>query len=221
VKPRKRANENITLAGTSRDNSVPGSSSQVNSLFEEFSDLNLGTDDCSSPRCSRKCGRCGLCGNNGTLENMVWETNHVYTLNGSKVKLKEHLTCSDYGIYVAMCRECDETYTGQTKRSFTQRWSEHRITWNTVMRSRRGHDRKKATTKSNFHKGNQGLFVHYKKFHDDRLLSGSFELSSAYKVVFLEKPGQDDLDNRKDYWIRKLQSSINIAKTYLTAPDEW
>ena len=86
--PRKRANENITLAGTGRDNSVPGSSSQVDSLFEEFSGLNLGTDDCSSPRCSRKCGRCGLCGNNGALENMVWETNHVSTLNERTVELK-------------------------------------------------------------------------------------------------------------------------------------
>lgn len=162
---------------------------------------------------SSKCGRCGLCGHYGTLKNMVWETNHVNTLNGRTVDLKEHLTCSDYGIYAGRCRECGETYTGQTKNSFARRWNKHRSTWNTMMGSSRENDR--DTTESNFHKDNQALFVHYKKFHNDRLLSEQLELSSAYEVVFLEKPKLDDLNIRENYWIGRLKSRINIAKTYL------
>jgi len=32
--------------------------------------------------------------------------------------LNQHLTCTDYGIYVATCVPCHEQYVGQTKNNF-------------------------------------------------------------------------------------------------------
>ena len=38
--------------------------------------------------------------------------------NSKKFNLKEHLTCKNYGIYVAECKFCKMQYLGQTKINF-------------------------------------------------------------------------------------------------------
>ena len=51
---------------------------------------------------SSGCGRCGLCGNFGSLLNMVKNTNIITTSKGTTIKLKQHLTCRSYGIFCSM-----------------------------------------------------------------------------------------------------------------------
>ena len=40
-------------------------------------------------------------------------------------------------------------------------------------------------------------------------------LAEAYHVIFVETPDADKLDNRENYWISKVNATINIAKTFL------
>ena len=46
------------------------------------------------------------------------------TIQGKIVKLKS------FGTYAALCTNCDSNYVGQTKNSFSNRWTAHRATWN-------------------------------------------------------------------------------------------
>ena len=58
------------------------------------------------------------------------------------------------------------------------------------------------------------LFIHYAKYHPESL-EKTPEIWEAYGLIFIEKPAMKDLDYRENYWIKKLNSKINIAKTYL------
>ena len=50
--------------------------------------------------------------------------------NSKKFKLKQHLTCKNYGIYVAECKFCKMQYLGQTKNKFSTQWNNHCSFWN-------------------------------------------------------------------------------------------
>ena len=61
--------------------------------------------------------------------NMMLDEEFV-TIQDKKIKLKSNLNCKSSGIYVALCTNCDSNYVGQTKNSFSIRWSAHRAIWN-------------------------------------------------------------------------------------------
>ena len=64
---------------------------------------------------SAPCGRCALCGQHGPHKvSMVHKTNYLTTATGTKIRLKQNLTCKDFGIYVATCSTCSSQYVGQT-----------------------------------------------------------------------------------------------------------
>ena len=71
--------------------------------------------------CSKGCGKCALCGNFKGFETMVTTTDKIKTKDGRIFKLKQELDCKDFGIYVAQCTTCQETYVGQTVTSFSKR----------------------------------------------------------------------------------------------------
>ena len=58
----------------------------------------------------------------------------------------------------------------------------------------------------------QALFKHYEKKHGN-ILNRKNEISEAYRVVFLEKPGYGELDIKENYWIGRTGATINVAKT--------
>ena len=72
---------------------------------------------------------------------------------------------------------------------------------------------------------NQALFLHYKNMHPDATTQ-DLELSQAFRVIFIEKPPVDMLDVREDFWISRLNASINIKKSILpryksSFPNAW
>ena len=161
-----------------------------------------------------KCHKCGLCGNRGQLKNMVLETNTIKTIKDKNinVKRKKNLTCKNYGIYAGVCNICDRLYVGQTKNSFSTRWNAHRTTWRKYC-TRLHNDDNITTSQSD----EQALFIHYMAHHREQLTitSDQMLLSDAYSVIFLEEPQMKNLDLRENFWISKLEASINIAKTFL------
>ena len=108
---------------------------------------------------SSGCGRCGLCGNFGSLLNMVKNTNITTTSKGTTIKLKQHLTCRSYGIYSAQCLICKEIYIGQTCTTFAKRWNLHRQDWKKMTNLESG---KYEITDNN---DDKVLFFHYVQFH--------------------------------------------------------
>ena len=109
---------------------------------------------------SYKCGKCALCGNHGTHINMVDETKTIKTKTGKIFKLKQKLCCKDFGIYVAQCTTCAETYVGQTATSFATRWNGHRSSWKKFSEAN-----KKEKDQNNEINEEQALFEHYIKHH--------------------------------------------------------
>ena len=167
---------------------------------------------------SRKCNHCGLCGNWGKLNNMVLETEYITLKDGKKYQLKKDLTCKNYGIYAAKCKICNEYYVGQTKTPFSERWNHHRYIWkkmvNTDTMNKDNMEQKEKTNKTFELKDEQALFTHYVKNHSDETKK-NLKLSDAYEIIFIEEPQYKNLDITENYWIGKLRSKINIARTYL------
>ena len=54
------------------------------------------------------CGRCSLCGNHGSHNSVVPLMKHIRTLDGKR-RLIQKLSCKDYGICAAYCKNCDIT----------------------------------------------------------------------------------------------------------------
>ena len=158
---------------------------------------------------SKGCGRCGLCGNWGELQNMTKETNTIKRKDGKEFSLKQDLNCKNYGIYVAECKKCQEHYVGQTKQTFSRRWNLHRHNWNKMLNANKDNREKKEEETDE-----QALFLHYVKKHKNELQSG-LKLTKAYSVIFAQEPKYRDLDISENSWIGKLRSKINIAKTFL------
>ena len=79
---------------------------------------------------SQPCKKCALCGHFNHYKSMVHQTSTITAANGKIFALKQTLDCSNYGIYVATCRLCNQQYVGQTINKFSKRWCHHRFIWN-------------------------------------------------------------------------------------------
>ena len=148
---------------------------------------------------------------------MIIKTNELKTKEGRTFKLKQRLTCKDYGIYVAQCKVCNETYVGQTATSFSTRWNGHRSTWKRLKLSC-NKEKKNKIVKDNCNEketkpisDEQALFEHYQKNHENEIKKMTMELPNAYNVIFVEKPSKYNLDTAEKFWIAKLKSKINIC----------
>ena len=161
---------------------------------------------------SHPCGKCGLCGNFGKLQNMVLDTQHIEPKYGKEIKIKDAMNCKDSGIYAARCTQCSAFYVGQTISSFSTRWNTHRLNWRKMVKSRSSGN---ATEEKNERwKENNALYLHYAKHHPTKLTNAT-QLSETYQLIFVEKPHPSQLDTRENYWIGKVDATINIAKTYM------
>ena len=153
----------------------------------------LDTNGSSGP-----CNHCGLCGNFGSLENMVTCSDTIKTPTGKTFRLRTMLICSDWGIYAATCLICNHQYVGQACNSFSTRWNGHRSMW------------KKGVVEKN---DRAALRTHYAKNHS---LSNTLTLPQAYSVTFIDKPhSKGMLDIYESQWIQKLKAKININRTVL------
>ena len=163
---------------------------------------------------SKKCGRCGLCGNHGRLKNMVEECGDIETKDGHRIKIKQSVNCKDSGIYVARCLICKEMYVGQSSQKFSERWNGHRAAWRELIAK----GRVKCRDGIEYNDG-CALFLHYMRYHQELVWGqknqGIMELSDGYEVVFVEKAADTRLDTSESFWITRLNSSININKTFL------
>ena len=154
----------------------------------------------------KACTSCGLCGHFGKLKNMVWECHKFHNSDGKSFTSKHHLNCKDFGIYAGQCIICKEFYVGQTKNSFATRWNSHRTVWNRLIQIGI-----KPTDKI---KDDHALFRHYQSRHSN-ILDKKPTLAEAFRVIFLERPILEHLDVAENFWISKLQATINIIKTFL------
>ena len=55
------------------------------------------------------------------------------------------------------------------------------------------------------------LFKHYYSKHNDNLINPGID--KAYKVAFIDQTKVHDLDYKEQFWMDKLNSKINLAKT--------
>ena len=151
---------------------------------------------------SGPCGKCLLCGNWGKGDSMVQTNNILQVKIENKIKkfaIKTKLTCTDAGIYVASCNNCDETYVGKTMTSFKTRFSGHRSQW-------------KAGKESN--KDETALLDHYRNNHPTIYEDWCFRkiaqhgFDKSFSLVFIDKVGSK-LSEQEDFWKQRLQSKIN------------
>ena len=161
---------------------------------------------------SHPCGKCGLCGNFGRLKNMVLDTEYIKPKNGKEIKIRDAITCKDNGIYAARCTQCSAFYVGQTITSFSTRWNTHRLNWRKMVNNLAAGNATEEKTER--WRENNALYLHYAKTHLAKL-SATMPLSEAYQLIFVEKPRPSQLDMRENYWIGKVDATINIAKTYM------
>ena len=160
------------------------------------------------------CGKCGLCGNWGALKNMVNNTDCINIKGGKTIKIKQVLTCRDYGIYAAQCVLCKETYIGQTCTSFRTRWNTHRNDWREMMKKKGTYDypvNKDAEQENN---DDKALFLHFETNHKQSI-NNMLNLWDAYSVTFVERPRKNNLDAAENSWIEKTNAKINKARTHL------
>ena len=90
---------------------------------------------------------------------------------------------------------------GQTKNSFSTRWNNHRTNWKKFQSN---FSAKEISDES-------ALFKHYYLKHNDNLIN--LDIDKAYKVAFIDQPKVQNLDYKEQFWIDKLNSKINLAKT--------
>ena len=152
------------------------------------------------------CGNCALCGNFGRSKSMVKSKNFIQTTSDITVRLTQNLTCSNYGIYAAQCKICNEVYVGQTKNRFSIRWSGHRSFWKTKIHQ--------LNVQNN--KTDQAALLKHIATHHSQFYSTKPQLPDCYEVIFLQQPTHSQgLDLLESKWIRTLAANINIQKTIL------
>lgn len=150
------------------------------------------------------CGKCKLCGKYKAKRCMVQNTNSTLdSTNTRTLKIRQSLTCRDYGIYQLRCRQCiaekrpiTATYIGLTSNEFSKRFGTHRQNF-----------------KSNINADNSdkyALALHYKKCHHE--LERLPELEEAYDLVYLERPEMNKLKEAEDKWKHLSKATINIQK---------
>ena len=155
---------------------------------------------------SSRCGKCSLCGGLRNFKNMVKETDRTTTKEGKVILIKQGLNCKNYGIYQAECLFCAQKYIGQTKTSFTKRWTQHRNKWKNLTNN--------PETKTDiWNQDEQALYKHYNTFHQD--INKTTNIDEAYQVTFLQEPRYGALDLEESFWISRTNAEINISKTFL------
>ena len=90
---------------------------------------------------------------------------------------------------------CGQQYVGLTKNHFSTRWSTHRNKW------------KKGDNQSQ--NDDAALNQHYNKFHQ-KARTEKPPLHEAFKVIFLQQPTANTLEQAEDNWANKLKPKINI-----------
>ena len=136
---------------------------------------------------------------------MVYELPNVRNEStGRQYNIARNLNCRNYGIYAAICNHCPAIYVGQTVTSFKDRWNQHRNSWTKNHGSTDFEDRNDQAA----------LLKHYMTHHPDKL-SQCKEISSAWKVAFLEEPDASRMDTRETHWrdlLEDKQLHVNIQK---------
>ena len=144
------------------------------------------------------------------MQNMVLATDKIRLPNGKLFTIKAAITCKHQGIYAARCIQCHQFYVGQTKNSFSTRWNTHRSSWKKMISA----SKNITVAKDDPWKDQNALFMHYTKKHPKKVHKNLL-LSEAFQVVFIEKTKASQLDVRENYWISKLDASINVSRTYM------
>ena len=152
------------------------------------------------------CGKCSLCGSWGNYRvNMVYPDSTITNKSTNKTyNINNKLNCRNFGIYAAICTHCPATYVGQTITSFKDRWNAHRNSW------------KKNIGQTNIDDRNDqaALLKHYLTHHSD-VLNKCKNISSAWKVAFVEEPDPANIDRRETHWRDLLEDktlTVNIQK---------
>ena len=136
---------------------------------------------------------------------MVEEKNYIKRKDGKLFKVKQNLTCNNYGIYAAQCLVCDQTYVGQSKNKFSTRFNAHRKNWKDALNG--------ILRQNEFNKDENALFNHYQKFH--KINQDKLEFDQAYKIIFVEQPAPHNLNLAESTWASDLEAEINVAKMFL------
>ena len=121
----------------------------------------------------------------------------IITTDNETIKLKQNLTCRNYGIhvYAAECTICNTKYIGQIKSKFSTRWRTHRTNWN--------------QQNSKFDNDQSALLNHYINYHLCPLNRNNMFWFS-YRVIFQQQPEAALLDFYEDFCWHKIKPSINI-----------
>jgi len=90
---------------------------------------------------------------------------------------------------------CPAVYVGQTTTPFKDRWSNHRTIWN---------DKQTHMDENN---DKVTLLKHYSKCHGDKI---NCDLTSAWKVAFLEEPDGKLMDAKEAHWRDRLECKNNF-----------
>ena len=152
------------------------------------------------------CGKCSFCG--------FWvnyTTNMVYELpticndsTGKTYRIATNLNCRNFGIYAAICTHCPAIYVGQTVTSFKDRWNGHRTSWKKNIKRKDIDDRNDQAA----------LLKHYLAHNPDEL-NNCQDISSSWKVAFLEEPAPTNIDVQETHWKDLLEDKrlqVNIQK---------
>ena len=113
---------------------------------------------------------------------MVATARQIQSKRGN-FSLRESLSCTNYGVYVATCCICHEQYVGRTKNRFSVRWTAHRNSWKTFDISAKG--------------DKAALLKLYNLCHPLILIEKP-ELSECFTVTFVEQPSVLHLDQCED-----------------------
>ena len=129
---------------------------------------------------------------------MVNDARTIAAEGGKVFEIWTKSTCSNWGIYAAMCKICQKLYVGQTATTFSKRWSQHRTIW------------KRGTSETG---DSAALRQHYDYHHK---AEKKRTLAEAFVVTFIDRPSSaKHLDLCESAWINRLRASININKTLL------
>ena len=155
------------------------------------------TNNANSKPMSAGCGKCSLCGKWGKHHvNMVMECSTVTNpVSKQTYYLQRQLNCRNHGIYASFCMHCPAVYVGQTTTPFKDRWSNHRTIWN---------DKQTHMDENN---DKAALLKHYSKCHGDKI---NCDLTSAWKVAFLEEPDGKLMDAKEAHWRDRLECKNNF-----------
>ena len=152
------------------------------------------------------CGKCSLCGSWGNYRvNMVYSESTITNKSTNKTyNINNNLNCRNFGIYAAICTHCPATYVGQTITSFKDRWNAHRNSWKKNIGQTDLDDRNDQAA----------LLKHYLTHHPD-VLKKCKNISSAWRVAFIEEPDPTNIDMRETHWRDLLEDkrlTVNIQK---------